>query len=489
MTYSPPSDSAVADYDAVAYPGYPFRQSHPGRLAALAALHGLEPAPVATARVLELGCGDGGNLVPMAFGLPDATFVGVDLNERALARGRATADALGLTNVDLRVGDLITLTPEELGPVDYVIAHGVYSWVPAAARDNLLAIAGACLRGDGVAYVSYNASPGDHLRQIARELMLHATRGVEDPHEQIVRATAAVRRAIEVQDEGDLYGALLGEYLHKLADRDGAQVFHDDLATWCEPVFFHELIAHAGHHGLRYLSEADFHETSHGNHRPELIAALDDLAGGDELDREQQLDFLRLRMYRQTLLTRAAADRNPELQPRALDGLRAASRLKPADPGGANLDDRSPVEFARAGAVVTTDHPVVKRMLGALAAAWPATLPVFELLGDDPDGARQALLAGFASDLVELTAHDARVETRPAERPVVSALARVQLRDGADAVTNLRHERIAVGDDDARRLMPALDGSRERNDLLTILAAERLEATLARLAGMALLTR
>ena len=130
--------------------------------------------------------------------------------------------------------------------------------------------------------------------------MLNAIRGVDDPHEQLAKAIAAVQTAIEIQDEGDLYGALLAEYLYKLVERDPAQVFHDDLATWCEPVQFHELIAHAGHHGLAYLTEADFHETIHGNHRPELIDAL----SGDELAKEQQIDFLRLRMYRQTLLTK-----------------------------------------------------------------------------------------------------------------------------------------------------------------------------------------
>jgi hypothetical protein len=412
--------------------------------------------------VLELGCGDGSNLTPMALGLPQATFVGIDINAAAIARGTDLAQRqLQLANIELRTGDLHDLHPDDLGEFDYVIAHGVYSWVPPAARDNLLAIAAGCLPGDGVAYVSYNANPGDHLRQIARELMLNATRGVDDPHEQLSRAIDAVQTAIEVQDEGDLYGLLLSEYLHKLVERDPAQVFHDDLATWCEPVQFHELIAHAGHHGLAYLTEADFHETIHGNHRPELLAALD----GDELAREQQIDFLRLRMYRQTLLVRAGTERS--LQPAALDGLRASSRLRPED--GANLKDSSEVEFSRKGAVVTTGHPVVKGLLGALAAAWPASLPVAELLGDDPPAVREALMAGFTSDLVELTAHDAGIATTPKGDATVSPLARIQAANRDDVVTNLRHERIAI--------------TLEDRDLITA------GTNAARLAKMALLRR
>jgi SAM-dependent methyltransferase len=427
---SPP----VEDYDAIAYPGYPFPQTHPGRLAALAALHGMRPKPPPQARVLELGCGDGANLVPMALGLPEARFVGVDLNAAAIERGRELAAALQLGNVELHAGDLTDWQPD--GEFDYVVAHGVYSWVPPQVRDALLELVANCLADDGVAYVSYNANPGDHLRQIARELMLNAARGIEDPQAQLSAAIDAVHTAIEIQHEGDLYGALLAEYLHKLLDRDPAQVFHDDLATWCEPVQFHELIAHAGHHGLAYLTEADYHETIHGNHRPELLQAL----RGDELAREQQIDFLRLRMYRQTLLTKAGTKR--ELTPQALDGLRASSRLRPQD--GANLDDTSEVEFSRQGAVVTTGHPVVKRLLGALAVAWPASVAIEDLLGDDPPAVREALMAGFASDLVELTAHDARIATSAKGDVRVSPLARLQAQAKCPDVTNLRHERIDI---------------------------------------------
>src|SRR5687767_6087963 len=103
------SDAARASYDALPYPGHAFPQSHPGRMAAQATLRGLHPAPVERARVLELGCGDGSNLIPMAHGLRDAVFTGIDLNEQALARGRAHASALNLSNVELQQGDLETL--------------------------------------------------------------------------------------------------------------------------------------------------------------------------------------------------------------------------------------------------------------------------------------------------------------------------------------------------------------------------------------------
>src|SRR5262249_35039176 len=69
-------------YDDLPYTPNAFAQSHPDRLATIATLLGLEAPRVDRARVLELGCGAGGNLIPMAEGLPEAKFIGVDLSER-----------------------------------------------------------------------------------------------------------------------------------------------------------------------------------------------------------------------------------------------------------------------------------------------------------------------------------------------------------------------------------------------------------------------
>jgi cyclopropane fatty-acyl-phospholipid synthase-like methyltransferase len=143
---------ALTAYDQVPYPGHPFAQAHPDRLATVATLFGLRPADPAACRVLELGCGDGGNLVPMALALPDSAFCGVDLSPSAIDRAQALSDELGLVNVDLRAADLAALP--DVGAFDYVIAHGVYSWIAPPARDALLAACRERLAPGGVAYVS-----------------------------------------------------------------------------------------------------------------------------------------------------------------------------------------------------------------------------------------------------------------------------------------------------------------------------------------------
>jgi SAM-dependent methyltransferase/methyltransferase-like protein len=484
------SDAARASYDALPYPGNAFPQSHPGRMAAQATLRGIDPPPVETARVLELGCGDGGNLIPMAFGLPGASFTGIDLNDDALARGRAHARALNLPNVDLRQGDLEQLEIE--GPFDYVVAHGVYSWVSPAARDRLLHVAGRALSDQGVLYVSYNALPGGHLRQIVRELMQFATRGETDPRRIIEKARGAVQLVKHAQGPSDVYGVFLDEYLTKVLERSDAGVFHDDLEIHNEAVHVTQIVEHAERHGLQYLAEADMRESSFGNVAPGVADALDSLEPTSEVEQEQALDFLRLRMYRQTLFCRATAARNDVPDRDRLDRLHAYSPMHPEEPD-ANLDDDSVAVFVgRHDARMRTDHPAVKQAFARLGGAWPASQPIGELTqaSVDPDAVRQAILGGHAAGLVQLTSHAPAIATTIDDRPAVSALARAQVADGTTAVTNLKHERIPIADADGGRLIALLDGTRDRAALLREMPdSERLQASLDRLKDLALLTK
>src|SRR5262245_30352504 len=128
---------APTDYADGPHPSVPFPQTHPDRLATLATLFGMRSAPVERCRVLELGCGDGGNLIPMALVLPESRFLGLDQAGEPIGRGRATISALDLRNVELRQEDLHTFARgvhAEQEPFDFIVAHGVYSWVPEDVR-------------------------------------------------------------------------------------------------------------------------------------------------------------------------------------------------------------------------------------------------------------------------------------------------------------------------------------------------------------------
>src|SRR5687768_17974910 len=97
MTAKPHDDGAApaprpaSSYDAVPYSVGAFPQTRPDRLATVAKLFGMRPAPPSRCRVLELGCAAGGNLIPMALADNASDFVGIDLSARQIADAQATA--------------------------------------------------------------------------------------------------------------------------------------------------------------------------------------------------------------------------------------------------------------------------------------------------------------------------------------------------------------------------------------------------------------
>src|SRR5262249_56994216 len=133
------SDRPATSYDEVPYESLPFAQTHPDRLASVATLFGMRPAPADRCRVLELGCARGGNLIPLALALPQGRFLGIDLSGRQVADGQKVVAALDLTNIELKQLS-INEVDAGWGPFDYIICHGVYSWVPPAVQDKILEV-------------------------------------------------------------------------------------------------------------------------------------------------------------------------------------------------------------------------------------------------------------------------------------------------------------------------------------------------------------
>jgi SAM-dependent methyltransferase len=183
-----PGHMTTTVYDDVRYSNFPYAQTHPERLATVAILHGLPAPDPFRARVLEVGCGAGGNLMAMTAATPGIQALGVDLAASAIEEGNAAIAAIGLTNLQLRQGDVRALTQGQLGEFDYIVAHGVYAWIPPDARDALLGLIASHLSPDGLAYVSYNANPGGYLRRMLRDAGLWHARGIEEPLERAAKA-------------------------------------------------------------------------------------------------------------------------------------------------------------------------------------------------------------------------------------------------------------------------------------------------------------
>ncbi len=453
----------AARYDAIAYAAQPNPWSHPDHLAAVATLYGLDPPAVATCRTLEVGCSDGANLIPMAVSLPGATFVGCDLAARPIEAARETVAQLGLPNVRFLQGDLAAL-PDDLGSFDYIVAHGVYSWVPAPVRDALFALAARRLAPNGILFVSYNALPGCHLRRAAWDALHFHVDAIADPRARLdaARALAALLALPGTANE-DSDAALRAEFA-RIAERTDSALFHDDLGVPNDPVHFHELVAHAGRHGLTFVAEAAIATMSGDGLAPELRRMLDGL---DRLAREQYLDFAHFRRYRQSLLARGASATGFAPSPPRIASLHASAStalIRAAAEGGlagGGADDdaralqRWLVERAPRAASMAEARAWLRGRTGQKDVAPPRTIE--ELVAE-----------AFAAGLAQLHAAPPRLAATVGERPLASPLARWQATR-RDHLTNLRHETVKIGDATARQLLALLDGSRDRGQLAAAL--------------------
>ncbi len=475
----------TTSYDEVPYPSFPIPQAHPDHLATLATLFGMTPPPVERCRVLELGCADGGNLLAMAERLPGSELVGIDLSPRQIDAGLAAIAVVGLSNVTLRAMSILDV-PDDFGPFDYVLAHGIYSWVPPAVQDKLLSICAKSLAPDGVAYVSYNVYPGWHARGAVREMMRFHTRQARAPKEATDAARDLLAFLLDAAPEGTAYRGLLEEEQAVLGRVRDTYVYHEHLEEANEPVYFAEFVGRAARHGLAFLAEADLGASLAPRLSSQVAGALAQLSDA-ALPREQYLDFLINRMFRQTLLCHAAPPAR-EPQPDRLAGLHVAAHLEGALPA-ADAPSGVPHEFRGPnGLTFTTGHAITKAALACLADAWPASLPFAELqalararlVGDavvtqeaeeyarDTRQLAENLLQGFAAGVVELHAFAAPLVSEPGERPLAPAFARLQARDGA-WVTNGWHQLVNL-DPLTCKLLHHLDGGHDREALVEVLA-------------------
>ncbi len=450
--------SAARDYDELGYPSLPRPETQPDRLLAAARLHGLEPPPPARARVLEVGCSDGGNLLATALAYPDATVVGVDLSPVQIARGREAAAALGAANLRLEVLDIRALAGAGLGAFDVVVAHGVLAWVEPEVQEALLAALPGLLAPHGIAYVGTSVLPGAHGLLAVREWL--RARVPEGPLAgRVVAARALVELTAALAPPAK--AALHVGRRDLLRARTDAWVAHELLAPTNLPIFFESLVRRAEAHGLRSLGDVEPGVARADLQLPSLAAAGLEGAAPDALAREQLLDDLVGRSFRRALFARKDAPvASPS--PERLAPLFAAARLGHA-PGPDLVVGENPPAWLDAPPLRVT--AAQRELLRALDDAWPRALPV---AGLGPLAlAGPLLLEGHARGLVDLWPAPPPLAVTPPARPVAWPLARARAADGRD-VTSRTHLVIQL-DDLERELLPLLDGTRDKDELVAAL--------------------
>ena len=454
-------------YDQVRYPSLPIAHTHPAALGAFLPLFGRAFVPMDGARVLEIGCGSGSNLLSMALGAPNTEFVGVDLARSPIEAGREVVRATGLTNVSLHVGDIARMDAS-WGSFDYIIAHGVYSWVPLDVRAALMTLIGKLLSPNGLAFVSYNALPGSRIRQALRDMLLYVAGDVDDAAEKLARARAFMAEQVESWSQDDADERAVRMEAIRMLKRAPEVLFHDELGEFFAPALMSDVCASASAAGLEYLCDAAPMQCKESFFPSEEFEIARKHAGADWVRFEQLADFKSMRAFRNSLFCRPGGIDRSRGAARLRD-LWACADLKAGVPEAGSADRY--VFLVNGGARLATNDPRLGAFLDRLASAYPASVKLDDIeAGSD---LADYVLRLFVNQVVRLRVAPFSVSTASGERPLANPLARRQAASGDKEISTMHHTVVRIDDEQILAFLPLLDGARARGELIAHVAAAR----------------
>ena len=487
-------------YDAIPYRGTVAQNTSPSHLAVCSLWHHGPRPPFQHFRLAELGCGDGANLLPLAFYDPDSTFIGIDNSRAELDLAHEGARCLGLENIHFVLKDVCDLGPKEFEPCDFVIAHGLYSWVPEDVRDAILSYCRQSLTPSGLAYISYNAQPGWATRRLVRETLLRARSvreaAVEDKAEKAIEMAAHLLEDLPSRDYA--FAVLLAEELERVRDGKPGYVFHEYLAQVNEGFWLRDFVKRARRNGLDYVADAQFCRWE-GHVSTELKHALAK-RNLDPIEQEEAADLLGDRYFRASILRRPDAPPDPTTRRELLEEVHIATSL--CAKSGPFEPTEGMVErfLSKDGPEVTLDASITKAAVVLLAAQWPLGmrletlyLQATKLLASNgcevPTGARSQLsdelMTLFEAGQIDLRLKEPAYHTEIPEYPQAHALARFEA-EHREALTTPYHLTIPFEPQELA-LVRALDGSRSRAELGQTFGEELVGETLGVLGRWGLL--
>ncbi|MFA5627620.1 MAG: methyltransferase regulatory domain-containing protein [Thiohalomonadaceae bacterium] len=463
-------------YDDIPYDSTPFAETHPDHLCVLGRLFGLATTLPANARILELGCATGGNIIPIAHYLPDAQILGIELSAAQVASAQQLIKQLGLGNIEVRQGDIMELDTG-LGKFDYIIVHGVYSWVPEVVREHILALSQQLLTEYGIAYISYNTLPGWRMRGILRDMLLYHARNASTPREKLAKA-------YELFDlmEKSTHGldALSVKYLRNeissVRKVHPSYLYHEYMEEINQAFLFSQFADDANRHGLQYLCDVEL-----GTAFPSTISEAADTtldAIEDFIELEQYMDFVRNRNFRRSLLCRQELNVKRELVLEQFESFAFNAQLMP--PKKLDLSRPREQKFTSAdGNDFDVSHPLTKAALLHLNTRHPDTISFAELSDAatqlvNSQGGRQyaSQIEHLFGELFSLYAHQAiRISPQSQqfaksvhEYPRLHRLALAQAKMNLGHLATVRHTTVQL-DAFAAHLARLLDGSRNIDEL------------------------
>lgn len=307
------SDGYNAD---IAYTHGAYRELSPGYLAYVCLLNGVRPPRTDRPfRYCELGCGQGMTLNILAATHPHGRFVGIDFNPLHIAGARRMAEEAGLANVafhersfqDVAAGNGAAgaLPATETGDgFDFIVLHGVYSWISPENRKAVVDILDRMLKPGGLVYVSYNCMPGWAPMQPLQTLMLaHAAANPARSDRQFDAALGFLNRLNEARAGYFAANPAAGQHLGAIAGQDRRYLTHEYLNVHWEPLGHAQVARELARAKLGYAGSANIpHNIDELSVRPELRAILAEIADPTLL--ETARDFAVNQVFRRDIFIR-----------------------------------------------------------------------------------------------------------------------------------------------------------------------------------------
>lgn len=476
---SPNNDGLEHCYDEVPYPGHAHPQSDPLHLYTLATLFGLKPSRVENASILELGCSEGENLIPMAFHFPKAQCTGIDISGKEIARGNKKIHELKLKNITLKHQSIFDFNSKD--KFDYIICHGVYSWVTDEIRNKILQICHDNLQENGIAYVSYNIYPGWNMVKNVRDLMLWHTKNTKKPLIKTTQSRAILKYYSEgLKDTKTSYAEILKNENELLENRDDAYLFHEHLSLYNEPVYFYQFIEQVTKHNLSYLCNSIL-ENEHVN----ILAApfAEDLKKvEDVVERCQKIDFIYNQRFRWSLLCHNTQKINRNIVVNDVEqyDIQLKAELDKSDLTEKDIGQLSYIVISTPLCHMKISNPIVQMAILILHNNRHKSMPYHDLCNMVHEKTRFSnleeiknilrndlyLTDGMFSGLFAIRAYSRDYIVKVTEKPIACPLARYLALQG-NTVTNRRHETIYL-DVVSKCLLPFLNGSNDISSLREI---------------------
>jgi methyltransferase-like protein len=484
------------NYDAIHYHGAVIPITAPSHLAICARWLRGQKAPFDHFRLVELGCGVGTNLLSLAFHHPDSNFLGIDSSYSQLDCARRDASSVGLQNIDFMLADVRNVNPADLAPRDYVIVHGLYSWVPDETRQAILALVGDILTSSGLAYISYNAQPGWSTRCIIREILLRARSvrkaTLKDKAQRAIEVASCFLEDLPSRDYA--HAVLLAEELKRVRDGEPSYVFHEYLTEVNQGFWFGDFVECVRRRGLDYVGDAQFCRWE--GHVPTDLKHALAKRNLDPIEQEEAVDLLGNRYFRASILCRADALRKSIDHLKLLDEVHIATSLHArSDPF--DLTEGVVERFIGTGLIgkneleVTLNASITKASMVLLAAQWPKGMRLnklyqhasklltnhgHEVKADARSQLSDELIKLFEAGQIDLRLRESAYHTEVPEYPRAHALARFEAKH-RETLTTPYHLPLPF-EPQVLAMVRELDGSRSRAELSRIFGEELVSETL-----------